>query len=239
MVQTEGMDPDDQDRSALDESEASVAESYLADSVLVVGDAGMASARSLAELGYDVRLAQLGDDESIEIVWRSDERGVTIELEVHSVEHAELVYVAEPVRKFLRVVKVARQIGAGIVWSPFADHDHQHRRIVEGAGLFFVSGVDIVVVARRHLRNAGLQRLEILDALLLALDRWHDVTGVIGDSEDRPHAREGLMNAFDLSEIGANFVLDMNLGRRTKQARLELEAERAQLLAALGLGPSA
>ncbi|MEZ5225509.1 MAG: hypothetical protein R2710_02250 [Acidimicrobiales bacterium] len=180
MVQTGTMGSDERD-----DEPAAGPEAYLADSVLVVGDAGMASATSLAKLGYDVRLAQLAPDETLEIVWRSDERGVTIELDDHAVEHADLVYVAEEVAKFVRVVKVARQIGAAVVWSPFADHDNTHRAIVEGAGLVFVSGVDIVVVARRHLRNAGLQRLELVDAQLLAHDRWNEISDLVAACEDR------------------------------------------------------
>ncbi len=137
---------------------ASDTEDRLANPVLVVGDAGLASARSLAELGYDVRLAQILPDESLDVVWRSNAEGETIELDDHAVEHVELVYVAEQFDKFVRVVKVARQIGAAIVWSPFPDYDGAHRRVVEGAGLVFVSGVDVVVVARRHSRQAARLR---------------------------------------------------------------------------------
>ncbi len=220
-----------------EETEASEPEAYLATSVLVVGDAGMASAKSLAKLGYDVRLAQLGPDESLEIVWRSDEGGITIELDDHHVEPADLVYVAEAVAKFVRVVKVARQIGASVVWSPFTDHDNEQRRIVEGAGLVFVAGADIVVVARRHLRNAGMQRLELLEAQLLVNDRWNEVSDVVASCEKRADARHRLAAMLEISDTAAEHVLEMRLVRRTSEAVEQLREERAELAASLGLGP--
>ncbi len=235
LVQTGPMGIDERDDGTADRADPDP-ESYLANSVLVVGDAGMASARSLAQLGYDVRLAQLGADERLEIVWRSDEQGVTIELEDHHVEHVDLVYVAETVTAFVRVVRVARQIGATAVWSPFADHDNVHRHIVEGAGLVFVAGADIVVVARRHARRRGLQRLEIVETLLMASTRWREIGEVVADSENRPDAFARLQAAFDLSEVGANFVLDMNMGSLTRLALQELRTERAHLDDALGSG---
>lgn len=207
-------DPDDPER-------------YLANPILVVGDAGMAAARSLAEIGYDVRLAQIRDDESLQIVWRSDEAGVTIELDDHTVEHAELVYVAEEFERFVRVVRVARQIGAAVVWSPFTDHDGQQRRIVGGAGLVFVSGSDIVVMARRQLRRSATERLVLLDAIELAQQRWPEVSDIVYRAADRSVAHRRLMELVGLSEAGAHFVLDLPLGRITELARDETHEERA------------
>ncbi len=206
------------------------AQRLLAGSVLVIGDAGMPAARSLASLGYDVRLAQLRDDESLEDVWRSDERGVTIDLGDHPVEHAHLVYVAEPVEKFIRIVRTARQIGAAVVWSPFADHEGRYRRMVEGAGLVFVTGHDIVVLARRYRRQQAVRRIEMIDAQRSAHEQWAMLSELVAAAADRAAALAAVQSALEVTETAAQVMLDLPLGRRTRQAFDDLVTERAELI---------
>ncbi len=201
----------------------------LLDSVLVVGDAGMPVARSLADIGYDVRLAQLRADESLEDVWRSDRHGVTIDLEDHPVEEVGMVYVAEPVEKFIRLVRMARQIGAAVVWSPFGDPDGSHRRMVEGAGLVFVTDQDIVVLARRHRRQQAGRRLEIIDAQMLAHEHWAMLGDLVADAADRPAASAAIQSTLGVTEFAAQTMIDQPLSRRTRQAFDDLTTERAEL----------
>ena len=53
-------------------------------------------------------------------------------------------------------------------------------------------------------------------------------------SKDRGAARDGLMaNPFDFSEIQANHILDLMLGRLTQLGRDELLAEQKELRAAI------
>jgi DNA gyrase subunit A len=88
------------------------------------------------------------------------------------------------------------------------------------------------VVTRRseyRLRKAR-ERLHIVDGLLRCIDQLDAVIRAIRGSADRREARETLMvSPFDFSELQANHILDMTLGRLTRLGRSELEEESAQL----------
>jgi DNA gyrase subunit A len=90
----------------------------------------------------------------------------------------------------------------------------------------------IEVITRRsefRLRKAR-DRAHIVEGLLRALDAIDAIIALIRASEDRAAAREGLMAApFEFSDIQANHILDMTLGRLTRLARHELEDEMTQL----------
>src|SRR5690606_21091709 len=54
---------------------------------------------------------------------------------------------------------------------------------------------------------------------------------VIRASDDSDAARTRLMDVFDLSEVQAEYILELRLRRLTKFSRIELEAERDKLRA--------
>ena len=74
-------------------------------------------------------------------------------------------------------------------------------------------------------------RLEIIDGLLLALERWPEVSNLVYECEDRSAARQALGEApFLLSEVQAEHILDMPLGRRTVLGRRQLSDDRDHTL---------
>jgi DNA gyrase subunit A len=87
------------------------------------------------------------------------------------------------------------------------------------------------VVTRRSQfrRQKRLDRLHLVEGLLIALLDIDKVVRLIRGSENAQEAREGLMRQFRLSEIQANYILDTPLRRLTKFDRLELEGERDRL----------
>ena len=91
----------------------------------------------------------------------------------------------------------------------------------------------IEVVRRRSGFRLGARRdrLHLVDGLLVAILDIDDVIQIIRSSEDAAEARERLQTAFDLSEIQAEYILELRLRRLTRFSRLELENEKAQLLA--------
>jgi DNA gyrase subunit A len=92
-------------------------------------------------------------------------------------------------------------------------------------------------VTRRRtqfLLTKATDRLHLVEGLLLAIVDIDDVIAIIRSSDDAGAARTRLMEAFDLTEIQANYILDMQLRRLTKFSRLELEAERDRLLVEIG-----
>lgn len=91
------------------------------------------------------------------------------------------------------------------------------------------------VVRRRssYRRGKAADRLHLVDGLLLAILDIDEVIQLIRASDNAEAARERLMSVFDLTEIQANYILDMPLRRLTKFSKLELDKERDALLATI------
>jgi DNA gyrase subunit A len=79
--------------------------------------------------------------------------------------------------------------------------------------------------------NARKDRLHLVEGLLIAIVDIDEVIQVIRTSEDTPEASSRLQSVFDLDEIQATYILDLRLRRLTKFSRIELENEKAELLA--------
>ena len=72
-------------------------------------------------------------------------------------------------------------------------------------------------------------RLHLVEGLLIAIVDIDEVIQLIRSSDDAATARERLMDVFDLSELQATYILDLQLRRLTKFSRIELEGERDEL----------
>jgi len=103
----------------------------------------------------------------------------------------------------------------------------------------------IEVVTRRseYRLDQAQKRLHIVEGLLNALDLIDEIIATIRSSEDRGAAREALMagivpagggEAVAFSEVQANHILDMQLGRLTRLGRTDLEEEAGQLRETIG-----
>ena len=90
-----------------------------------------------------------------------------------------------------------------------------------------------VITRRSEFRLAKQRaRVHILEGLIKALDLIDEIIKLIRGSADRAAAREGLMGkGFEFSEIQAEHILDMPLGRLTRLGRANLEDELAERLA--------
>lgn len=88
-----------------------------------------------------------------------------------------------------------------------------------------------VVIRRRSefRRKKALERLHLVEGLLLAMVDIDEVIQVIRSSDDAEAAKTKLIAVFDLDEIQAQYILDLRLRRLTKMSRIELEAERDDL----------
>jgi DNA gyrase subunit A len=80
-------------------------------------------------------------------------------------------------------------------------------------------------------RKKAQDRLHIVDGLLIAILDIDEVIQVIRSSDDAAEARTRLIEIYDLSEVQANYILDMPLRRLTKYSKLELDTEKAELAA--------
>jgi DNA gyrase subunit A len=93
----------------------------------------------------------------------------------------------------------------------------------------------VEVVTRRsrfELRKAE-ERDHIVQGLLIALANIDEVIKIIRAAADVEEARTKLMGRFKLSEIQANYILDMPLRRLTRLERQKLEDEHKELLATI------
>ena len=87
------------------------------------------------------------------------------------------------------------------------------------------------VVRRRTTfrRGKAADRLHLVEGLLLAIVDIDEVIQLIRGSDNAEMARERLMGVFDLTEIQANYILDMPLRRLTRFSKIELDKEADEL----------
>src|SRR5262249_2939403 len=91
--------------------------------------------------------------------------------------------------------------------------------------------IDVVRRRTEFRRGKRMDRLHLVDGLIIALLNIDEVIQVIRTSDDAAAAKERLMSIFDLSATQAQYILDTPLRRLTRYDRLELERERETLQA--------
>ncbi|MFM1795736.1 MAG: hypothetical protein RLZZ340_413 [Actinomycetota bacterium] len=91
----------------------------------------------------------------------------------------------------------------------------------------------IDVIRRRTSNRLGKReaRLHLIEGLLIAVLNIDEVIQVIRTSDEVEEARTKLRQVFDLSELQAEYILELRLRRLTKFSQIELETEKKQLLA--------
>jgi DNA gyrase subunit A len=73
-------------------------------------------------------------------------------------------------------------------------------------------------------------RIEILDALIIAVENRRRLFDVIGAAPSADDARRDLMAEFDMTEIQATAVLDLQARRFAEFERTRLVQERDELM---------
>ncbi|WP_018156047.1 DNA gyrase/topoisomerase IV subunit A [Demetria terragena] len=87
-----------------------------------------------------------------------------------------------------------------------------------------------VVRRRTQFRLDSRERdLHLVEGLLTAILDIDEVIQIVRTSDDAGVARERLMTVFDLSEMQATYILDLQLRRLTKFSQMELEKRRDDL----------
>jgi DNA gyrase subunit A len=89
----------------------------------------------------------------------------------------------------------------------------------------------VVVIKRRTENRLGkkLARLHLVEGLLKAILSIDEVIKIIRAADEVDDARKKLMSKFTLSEIQAEYILELKLRRLTKFSKLELENESKTL----------
>ncbi|MCW3157834.1 DNA gyrase/topoisomerase IV subunit A [Micropruina sonneratiae] len=91
--------------------------------------------------------------------------------------------------------------------------------------------LEVTLRRTRFRLGRASERLHLVEGLLIAIVDIDDVIAIIRSSDDAAAARARLIEAFELTETQANYILDMQLRRLTRFSRIELEKERDELQA--------
>lgn len=90
--------------------------------------------------------------------------------------------------------------------------------------------IEVIERRTRYFLKKAEDRDHILQGYLKALDHIDEVIKIIRGAESAEVAREKLISKFDLTEIQANAILEMQLRRLTGLERKEIEDEHAKLV---------
>ncbi len=90
--------------------------------------------------------------------------------------------------------------------------------------------LDVVVRRTEYRLRKAEERLHLVEGLLIAIDNIDEVIRIIRNSADTPEARSQLMEQLGLTEIQAEYVLELRLRRLTALAYDELIAEKQTLI---------
>jgi DNA gyrase subunit A len=106
--------------------------------------------------------------------------------------------------------------------------------LVEALRQYLIHQRAVLTRRTRHRRDKAAARAHILEGLLIALDNLDEVIALIRGSDTVDIARTELMRRFDLSELQATAVLDMQLRRLAALEREKIADEHRELLALIG-----
>jgi len=96
--------------------------------------------------------------------------------------------------------------------------------------LFLDHRIEVLLRRTQYDLNKAQARAHILEGLLIALDHMDAIIQTIRESPDANTARDRLIARFELSELQAQAILDMQLRRLTALERQRLEEEYAEVL---------
>ena len=89
--------------------------------------------------------------------------------------------------------------------------------------------ISVITRRSRYRLERKKERLHLVEGLLIAILDIDEVIQVIRSSDDGEQARTRLQEVFDLSQLQAEYILELRLRRLTKFSRIELESERDTL----------
>ncbi|AXP08476.1 DNA topoisomerase (ATP-hydrolyzing) subunit A [Campylobacter hepaticus] len=118
----------------------------------------------------------------------------------------------------------------GVIMLAISNKEPRIFSLLELLNLFLTHRKTVIIRRTIFELQKARTRVHILEGLKIALDNIDEVIALIKNSLDNNKAREGLMETFQLSELQANAILDMKLGRLTGLEREKIENELAELM---------
>ena len=117
------------------------------------------------------------------------------------------------------------QISYGINMLALINNTPQVMPLKKLIEIYINHQIDIITRRTKYDLQKALDRAHILEGLLIAVDNIDEVVHIIRSSQSDDEAQKRLIDRFNLSEIQAKAILDMQLRRLTGLQRFKLEEE--------------
>ncbi len=101
----------------------------------------------------------------------------------------------------------------------------------QALGHYIAHQIDVITRRTRYRLRKAEERAHVLEGLLIALDHIDEIIELIRNSASADTAKTGLMERFELSEIQAQAILDMQLRRLAALERQRIQDEYDELVA--------
>ena len=122
----------------------------------------------------------------------------------------------------------------GVIMLALVNNEPRIMNILDMLNYYLKHQEEVVTRRTKYELNKAEERAHILQGLLIALDNIDEVIRIIRGSKNTQIAKEGLMEAFNLTEVQAQAIVDMRLRALTGLEREKLENEFAELTKKIG-----
>lgn len=156
----------------------------------------------------------------------SNKEGIRVVIEVRKDVVAEVI-----LNQLYKLTQL--QISYGIIMLALHNGEPKIMPINEVLKDYFDFQCEVIERRTRFDLNKALDRLHLLEGLLIAIDNIDEVVHTIRSSKTNEIAKSALMERFSLSEVQTKAILDMRLARLTGLERDSIVNEIAQLKAAV------
>ena len=122
----------------------------------------------------------------------------------------------------------------GVIMLALVNNEPRVMNLLDMLNHYLKHQEEVVTRRTKYELNKAEERAHILQGLLIALDNIDEVIRIIRGSKTTQIAKEGLIAAFDLTEVQAQAIVDMRLRALTGLEREKLETEYAELMKRIG-----
>ena len=158
----------------------------------------------------------------IEVRDESDRQGLRIVIETRKDAQVEGI-----INYLLK--KTDLQVNYHFNMVAISDRAPKQLGIIEILKSYIEHQKDVVTRRSRYDLNAAEKRMHIIQGLMKALSILDEVIRVIRESDNKKHAKENLIEAFDFTEQQAEAIVMLQLYRLTNTDIVELENESSEL----------
>ncbi len=173
------------------------------------------------------RIAELARSDRIDAVSdlrdESDRRGMSIVIELKRGAQPETT-----LNQLFKYTPLQSTFGVQIL--ALVDGEPRLLNLKRALQLFIEHRREVVTRRSQYELEKARQRAHVLEGLKIALDHLDAVIKTIRESPDVDTARERLMKHFELSEVQAQAILDMQLRRLAALERQKIEDEYLELI---------